>query len=155
VRLVLDTNTVLALWLFADPALEPLRRLCREPEVTLLASPATFDELHRVLGYPEFHLSDSASQQLLTEYRQRLTLVTGPVLPAPWPLPRCKDPDDQKFLQLARDGHSQYLLTRDEALLKLARRKCLFGRFAILSPEQFLSQLPVPQESCWPNAPDA
>ena len=48
-------------------------------------------------------------------------------------LPRCRDPDDQPFLELARDAGAMALLTRDAQLLRLARR-CVF---AIATPESF------------------
>ena len=41
-------------------------------------------------------------------------------------LPRCSDPDDQKFLELARAAQADVLVTKDQALLDLARRKLPF-----------------------------
>jgi predicted nucleic acid-binding protein len=37
-------------------------------------------------------------------------------------LPRCLDPDDQKFVTLAFYSSARWLLTRDKALLGLNRR---------------------------------
>ncbi|MGI4857360.1 MAG: PIN domain-containing protein, partial [Janthinobacterium lividum] len=37
-------------------------------------------------------------------------------------LPRCSDRDDQKFLELAARSGAHWLVTKDKALLKLARR---------------------------------
>ena len=48
-------------------------------------------------------------------------------------LPRCTDPDDQKFLALAQDAAVDWLLTRDKALLRLNRRAKLAG-FRVGSP---------------------
>ena len=53
-------------------------------------------------------------------------------------LPRCEDPDDQKFLELAWHARASHLLTRDKALLKLAHRLEESGRFAVLAPDAFL-----------------
>ena len=36
--------------------------------------------------------------------------------------PRCTDPDDQKFLDLALHAHAKWLVSRDKALLRLARK---------------------------------
>ena len=55
-------------------------------------------------------------------------------------LPRCKDRDDQKFLELARDGSADWLVTSDKALLKLARRRKLAHLFRILTPDQSLAR---------------
>ena len=138
-RLVLDTNTVLALWLFSDPALEPLRALCESGQATLLANEATLVELERVLAYPEFKLEPERANAILATYRARAEMVRHRPAAA-GPLPVCKDRDDQKFLELARDGRADYLLSRDKAVLKLARRRILHGHFAILTPEQMVRQ---------------
>jgi predicted nucleic acid-binding protein len=41
-------------------------------------------------------------------------------------LPRCSDPHDQKFLELALASGADILVTKDQALLELARRKLPF-----------------------------
>jgi len=56
------------------------------------------------------------------------------------PLPACRDPDDQKFLEIARSAGAAALMTRDKALLRLTRHRLIRTHFAILSPEAFLSQ---------------
>ena len=50
------------------------------------------------------------------------------------PLPKCRDPDDQKFLELARDCGADYLVTKDKALLVLARRKTRPAPCCIVTP---------------------
>lgn len=136
-RLVLDTNTVLALWMFGDPSLGPLREPCETGRFTLLGNDASLDELARVLTYPQFRLEPSRASAILAAYQARLERVAGAPAGAE-PLPRCKDRDDQKFLELARDGRADFLVTRDKHLLKLARRKILANRFRILAPEKFV-----------------
>ncbi len=49
-------------------------------------------------------------------------------------LPVCRDPDDQKFLEAALNSRADFLLTKDRALLDLARRPL---PFRILTPERF------------------
>jgi predicted nucleic acid-binding protein len=41
-------------------------------------------------------------------------------------LPRCRDADDQKFLELAAAAGARYLVSKDQALLELAPRVSLF-----------------------------
>ena len=53
------------------------------------------------------------------------------------PLPACRDPDDQKFLELAQASGAQWLISKDRDLLKLARRTRKAGWFLILKPEQW------------------
>lgn len=140
-RLVLDSNCVLALWVFGDPALSSLRQACEAGAFTLLTNEACLVELERVLAYPVFKLAPEVAADILGAYRARLEMVGAPATPA-FPLPPCKDRDDQKFLELARDGKADFLLSRDKALLKLARKRVLHGRFAILTPEKFLQEYP-------------
>ena len=49
-------------------------------------------------------------------------------------LPRCRDKDDQKFLEAALAARADVLVTKDRALLDLARRT---ARFRIVTPEEF------------------
>ena len=58
---------------------------------------------------------------------------------APGPLPhpqrlRCTDPDDQCFIDLAVSRRTPWLITRDHALRRLARRARAFG-VAVVTPE--------------------
>jgi predicted nucleic acid-binding protein len=53
-------------------------------------------------------------------------------------LPVCSDKDDQKFLEIARDSSATTLITKDKALLKLARKIRKAGLFSVETPEQFL-----------------
>ena len=49
-------------------------------------------------------------------------------------LPRCLDPDDQKFLELALAARANCLVTKDHKLLELARRT---KAFRIVNPRKF------------------
>jgi hypothetical protein len=51
--LVLDTNIVLDLLVFADPAVRPLPPLLASGALRWIAAPAMRVELERVLGYPQ------------------------------------------------------------------------------------------------------
>ena len=52
-------------------------------------------------------------------------------------LPICTDADDQKFLELARDAEAEVLITKDKALLKLAKRTARAGLFRIMTPQEW------------------
>lgn len=132
-RVVLDSNAVLALWMFADPALAALRAAVDRREVTAVVCDSTLEELRRVLAYPRFGLAQEHQAQLLNDYVARAERVDAPAL-APGALPACRDPDDQKFLALAWDSGVP-LLTRDKALLRLRRHREVRLRTLILRPE--------------------
>lgn len=140
-RLVLDTNTVLALWLFRDPRLAALGALIEHGGCTLHGREDALAELRTVLAYPQFKVDAAAQAALHAAYRQRLSLAPAGAAGEAAALPACRDAEDQKFLEIAGDAAASHLLTRDKALLKLARHRLVRARFAILTPERFLSAL--------------
>lgn len=141
--LVLDTNTVLALWMFRDPGLAGLATYVAGGHCILLTRPDALEELSRVLAYRQFAVPPETQAALLTDYRSITQLTAEPAPDAP-PLPVCRDRDDQKFLEIARDGKATALLTRDKALLRLARHRLVRDRFAIFTPEAWqIHRLPT------------
>lgn len=142
-RLVLDTNTVMALWFFEDPALQPLRARLGDGTLTLASRADALEELRRVLAYRQFAIPAVRQAQILEAYAQRCTLVGTPGT-APAALPSCRDPHDQKFLEIARDGGASHLVSRDKALLRLHRHRLIRPLFAIVTPERLCAA---------PNAP--
>ena len=142
-RVVLDTNVLVSLWIFADSRYAPLRAALEDGRWQALTSDACCAEFERVLDYPQFAVVPERQRVALMEYR-RLALTVAAAPPPADPLPRCKDPDDQKFLELARDGKAQCLVTADRALLVLARRQRLQRLqhlFRILTPDAALTEL--------------
>ena len=100
-------------------------------------------ELQLVLAYRQFALDTLTQQRVLQDYRARVDISAAVVVPDTRTLPVCRDADDQKFLEIAFDTGASSLLTRDKALLRLGRHRLLRERFAILSPEHFINQLPT------------
>lgn len=130
-HLVLDTNVVLDLLHFGDAEVLPILAALQCLEAQCWTDAAGLDELARVVGYPEFGLDAAAGRLLLARYGELARVASV----APWPgrpLPRCKDPDDQKFLELAARVGAEMLVTKDKALLALARSQGL--AFRILTP---------------------
>jgi predicted nucleic acid-binding protein len=119
---VFDTNVLVSLYVFADSRFAPLRSKLESGAWLALTNDACFGEFRRVLAYPMFALDAAAQGAALAPMM--------PVSPATWrrqpkdiaALPRCKDRDDQKFLELARDAGADWLVSADKALLRLARR---------------------------------
>lgn len=140
--LVLDTNTVLALWMFRDPALDALRDWIEAGNCRLYSREDALEELRRVLGYRQFGLDAAAQKALSENYCELLTFwagqdATDSIPPAADSLPRCRDPDDQKFLEIASLSAASHLLTRDKDLLRLNRKLSRRKRLEILRPEAF------------------
>jgi uncharacterized protein len=137
VRVVLDTNVLLSLFVFADSRYAPLRERLVNGDLLALTDARCLGEFRRVLTYPMFSLDDGAQAAAFDAYAW-LAEIIPQASGEQMTLPDCKDPDDQKFLEVARDGQAAWLVTSDKALLKLARRKRLAHLFRILTPEQAL-----------------
>lgn len=127
---VLDTNVVLSALLFEEGRLAWLRHAWQEGRCRPLGSSATIRELARVLRYPKFHLTGEDRMELLGDYLPFIALLPEPP-PAPAPL-ACRDPDDQKFLDLAAAAQAGILITGDGDLLALAP----LAPFRILRPSE-------------------
>lgn len=130
---VLDTNVLLALWLFRDPVVEPLRAALASGGLRAFRSAATDAEFAEVLGRPElFSVAPERQAALLATWQAASSLVET-IEPAPWV---CRDPLDQKFLDLAVSAGANWLITRDRDLLKLARKARRQG-LVIVPPERW------------------
>ena len=128
---VIDTNIVLDLWLFEDPATEPLRAALQSGRISHLATHSMREELARVLTYP--HLvkrmlkSDLQAQDILDRFDQ-YCLSAAPAAKAAY---TCKDPDDPKFIDLAV-AHAAPLLSKDAEILCMKKRLLQAG--VVLNP---------------------
>lgn len=133
-RLVLDTNAALDLLLFGDPRCAPLRAALAAGRVQAVTNAACAAEWRRVLRYPALGLDATAIGRL---ERDHATLCLAVEDRREGALPRCRDRDDQRFLELARDAGAVLLISRDAELLRLSRRAQRDAGFAIVPPELF------------------
>ena len=122
--LVLDTNIVLDLFVFADARARALHEHLQRGEANWLATVAMRDELERVLAYAhiESRLDFSRLQagDVLAHFDRHARIVE---VAAKAPV-TCKDPDDQKFIDLAV-AHRSMLLSKDAAVLAMTKRLAL------------------------------
>ena len=134
---VIDTNIVLDLWLFEDPATAPLRAALQRGLIAHLATRSMRDELERVLTYPHIikrmAKSKLQAQDILNRFDEH-HLLAEPAVKAPC---TCKDPDDQKFIDLAV-AHAVPLLSKDAAILCMKKR--LFQSGVMLNPTEMPAQ---------------
>ncbi len=128
-RLVLDTNVLLDLWVFDDPRTRPLAAALDAGACVALRSDATDAEFAAVLARPRFAVPIERRQELLARWRLCALRVERVVAAAL----RCGDPHDQPFLDLAFSACASCLVTKDKALLRLARR-ARAGRLEIVDP---------------------
>lgn len=140
VRVVFDTNVLLSLFVFADSRFSPLRGEVASGRWIALTSAPCLAEYRRVLGYPLFALTPERQDVAYAAYLDLVCMIDT-VPQEAIPLPRCKDRDDQKFLELARDGQADWLVTADKLLLRLRRGRRMEQLFSILTPDEALARL--------------
>ena len=127
--IVIDTNIVLDLFVFKDAAARPLEQLLTDGKLDWIATPAMREELARVLDYPQIVLRRAASTlssaDVLAGFDSQARLVDV----ASKASVTCRDPDDQKFIDLAV-AHRALLLSKDRAVTSMAKRLLAHGVLA-------------------------
>jgi len=146
-RAVLDTNVWLDWLLFADPGIGELRAAVEAGELRLVGSRHAREELADVLARPALRLQAEAARARralpgpVPDASRMLGEFDALILPfeeaGDCGLP-CADPADQPFVDLAVAVGARWLLTKDKALLALARgARTRFG-LTIATPARFL-----------------
>ena len=95
------------------------------------------DEYNIVLHYKHLPLDDDSRPLAAARFDQLIKVVAPPE--SSIKLPVCSDKADQKFLEIARDAQAEVLITKDKALLKLARRLAREGMFKVMVPEKWIA----------------
>lgn len=120
-KLVLDTNIVLDLFVFADKAAHALREALSANHVAWVATAEMREELVRVLAYGliegRMRAAGISPHDVLQAFDRHASLVE---VPAGSPL-KCRDRDDQKFVDLAV-AHGAIILSKDREILALRRK---------------------------------
>lgn len=124
--LVLDTNIALDLFVFQDPATALLRECVERMDGRWIATTAMREELARVLGYPQIASRLAAPSRSAEGVLDAFDRCARLVPQAPKAAHTCKDPDDQKFIDLAA-AHRATLVSKDDAVLCMAKRLARVG----------------------------
>ncbi|PLZ01050.1 putative toxin-antitoxin system toxin component, PIN family [Burkholderia sp. WAC0059] len=137
---VLDSNVWIDILVFDDPHARPIRAALENGALRALIDARCLAELAHVLDYPQFvprGVDKSAALAIVAKLTQQI----APPEPAAdaRPLPQCKDRDDQKFLELAHAGGAAWLVSKDRAVLRLAKRVARDFGFRIAEPAPFVS----------------
>jgi putative PIN family toxin of toxin-antitoxin system len=134
-RIVIDTNVCLDLFVFHDPRWAGLLSAIESGAVEAITRADCRDEYNIVLHYAHLPLDESTRPQAAARFDALIKVVAPPESGVR--LPVCTDKDDQKFLELARDAQAHTLITKDKALLKLAKRLAREGMFRVITPEKW------------------
>jgi putative PIN family toxin of toxin-antitoxin system len=131
-RVVFDTNIIVSAALL--PQSIPRAALDRARSASrILISEATLAEVTDVLHRPNFNKYTTEEQRRL--FLAKLILETEAVT-VPAVLTDCRDPKDNKFLELAVNGAATHIVTGDADLLALHP----FRGIEIVTPQAFLAE---------------
>ncbi len=133
-RIVLDTNIFVSAILKANsvPA-AAIQQVCTSH--TLLTSLATQREIRRVLAKPYFKVA--TDEEALLNLDQ--ILANSELVQVLTSISACRDPMDNKFLELAFDGKANLIITGDNDLLSMGS----YEGILIMTAAQFLV---IPQQ---------
>jgi len=125
-RVILDTNVLLSRLLLPDAiTARAVRRLLDHAQA--IVSEHTLEELAQTLSRPKFdpYVSRADRQKFFELFARVAEWV-----PITTTIRRCRDPKDDKFLELAVDGRADWIITGDKDLLDLSP----FQSISMLTP---------------------
>jgi putative PIN family toxin of toxin-antitoxin system len=116
-RIVLDTNVILDLLVFQDPAAEVVRMALDAKLVDAVRTKESMLELIDVIQRPRFKLSKEQQQAILNCWESSSSLLdVALITQAPF---TCRDLDDQVFINMAFSIRPALLLSKDLHVLEL------------------------------------
>ena len=135
-RFVIDTNVAISAVLMPRSIARRVFDLAFA-QGDVLASVATIEELEDVLRRPKFerYVSEERRMQFLAAFIRDVILIKPTTT-----ITDCRDPKDNKFLELAVDGRADYLVSGDKDLLS----STLSAAFPSATPLTLLRN--------WPNS---
>ncbi|MBV7534395.1 putative toxin-antitoxin system toxin component, PIN family [Duganella sp. sic0402] len=136
-KVVIDTNVCLDLFVFNDTRWSKLVSAIENGKIEAVTRADCRDEYNIVLHYKHLPLDDDSRPLAAARFDALIKVVAPPE--SGIKLPVCSDKADQKFLEIARDAQAEVLITKDKALLKLARRLEREGMFKVMLPEKWIA----------------
>ncbi len=135
-RAVIDANILVRALIMPLGSVGPVLQRLRRGDYTLLYSRSLLDELADVLNRPRIGRKYGLSQQDIKTVLA-LILLRGEAVNPTRSITACRDPKDNKFLEVAVAGQADVLVSGDEDLLVLHP----FEGLAIITPAEFLQRL--------------
>ncbi|NET11561.1 MAG: putative toxin-antitoxin system toxin component, PIN family [Okeania sp. SIO1H6] len=132
-RIVIDTNIIVSALIFStSTTMQPFREA--KENGLILISAEILSELIDVLSRQKFdrYLSREIREYFLANLTKETELIAITET-----IDICRDPKDNKFLELAVSGNATHIITGDKDLLELHP----FRDILIVTPSQFLNSL--------------
>ena len=116
-RVILDTSTIIMPIIRPASSHRWLLDAWQDGLILPIISEDTQEELLKVMRYPQFEIAEEMIRPMADQYLRYCETV---VIPNPPPFVAvCRDPTDQKFVDLAKQSEAQYLVSSDEDLLDM------------------------------------
>ncbi|MEJ6008273.1 PIN domain-containing protein, partial [Paucibacter sp. AS339] len=132
---VIDTQVVMDWLVFKNPAVDPIVERVESGALRWLGLMNMREEMLHVLGRGIASSYGPDLDYIVRMFEQHCQIVTS--VPPPAVRLVCRDKDDQMFIDLALASGSRWLISRDRAVLALAKRAAKVG-LEILTPEKWI-----------------
>ncbi|MBE9034872.1 putative toxin-antitoxin system toxin component, PIN family [aff. Roholtiella sp. LEGE 12411] len=130
-RFVFDTNVLISAFLFSQS--QPRQALDQAQDIgVIVLSSSVFSELKEVLYRPKFdrYLTKERRQEFLENLTQNAQFID-----VTEQINECRDPKDNKYLELALSSQAECIVTGDDDLLVLNPWRGIY----ILTIQEFLA----------------
>lgn len=134
-RLIVDTNVLISAFVFKSETANNVVRIAAKTH-TLLFSESTFKELKSTILKQKF--AGIAELPTIRNFLFNLVRI-GEFIEPKIEITECRDPKDNKFLELAVAGKTDCIVTGDKDLLVLHP----FRNIRIITPKEFLAQFNI------------
>ncbi len=132
-RITVDTNVLISAS-FWHGASEKIIDKVENKELTLVLSKGILEEYHKVLEYDEIKEKIKEKDLEMKQALLRIGIIAE-IIEVKSKIDLIKeDPDDNKIVECALDGKADYIITKDDHLLKHKEYKGI----KIINPEEFL-----------------
>lgn len=133
-RVILDTSVCVSALLSNSGASSRIVRDVLSGQLQSITTEEILDEVRGVLGRSKFRLSTEKQHAFV----RLLTEVSLLLVPAnEFLVKRCRDPQDDMFLSLAKQSKADFLVSLDQDLLELGK----IGVTKIVKPGDFLKEV--------------
>ena len=126
-KIVVDTNLYLSLFVFRSTMLHYIFELVSDEKLLLFTSPAQLQEIKK--KFTEFAVPHDVEERALFFINSKATILRPTIT-----IQELRDTTDNFLLELSEVSYADYLITRDNDLLVLKKRK----ETEIILPEDFL-----------------
>ncbi len=132
-RITLDTNVLISST-FWEGTSDKIMQKTEKKEFELILSKEILEEFAQVLQYKEIQEKIKNKNLEMKRTLEKVTEIATIIEPKQRIKIIKEDQDDNKILECAKEGKSEFIITKDNHLLKLKQ----FEGIKIITPEEFL-----------------